>query len=102
LLHQIKDPEHIQYLKVIKESDDYPIEIVNDILGLSKIEPGKLVLNIVLSSPRGNIAPSARLPLANREHRGRDRPPPPAPPARRDAGSSALVDHGSSDAKVTV
>jgi PAS domain S-box-containing protein len=46
LLTQLKDPEHIKYLKTIKESGEYLIEIVNDILDLSKIEAGKLVLNI--------------------------------------------------------
>ena len=46
LLDKLKDPEDIECLKTIKESGDYLIEIVNDILDLSKIEAGKLVLNI--------------------------------------------------------
>jgi PAS domain S-box-containing protein len=46
LLAKLKDPEDIEYLNTIKESGDYLIEIVNDILDLSKIEAGKLVLNI--------------------------------------------------------
>jgi PAS domain S-box-containing protein len=51
LLTKLKDPEHIQYLKTIKESGDYLIEIVNDILDLAKIEAGKLVLNMGAVSP---------------------------------------------------
>ena len=46
LLAKTTDREDIVYLKTIKESGDYLIEIVNDILDLSKIEAGKLVLNI--------------------------------------------------------
>ena len=46
LLTRLKDPEDIDCLQTIKESGDYLIEIVNDILDLSKIEAGKLVLNI--------------------------------------------------------
>jgi PAS domain S-box-containing protein len=51
LLDKLKNPEHLQYLKTIKESGDYLIEIVNDILDLSKIEAGKLVLNMEVVSP---------------------------------------------------
>jgi PAS domain S-box-containing protein len=51
LLSQIKDPEQVRYLKTIKESGDYLIEIVNDILDLSKIDAGKLVLNMEPVSP---------------------------------------------------
>jgi PAS domain S-box-containing protein len=51
LLTKLKDPEHLQYLKTIKESGNYLIEIVNDILDLSKIEAGKLVLSIEPVSP---------------------------------------------------
>jgi two-component system, chemotaxis family, CheB/CheR fusion protein len=46
LLSKLKDPEDIECLNIIKESGDYLIEIVNDILDLSKIEAGKLVLNV--------------------------------------------------------
>jgi PAS domain S-box-containing protein len=51
LLSKVKDPEHVQWLKTIKESGNYLIEIVNDILDLSKIEAGKLALNIAAVSP---------------------------------------------------
>src|SRR6185503_15950333 len=46
LLSRLTDAEDIECLHTIKESGDYLIEIVNDILDLSKIEAGKLVLNI--------------------------------------------------------
>ena len=46
LLDKLRDPEDIECLNIIKESGDYLIEIVNDILDLSKIEAGKLVLNM--------------------------------------------------------
>jgi signal transduction histidine kinase len=44
LLGKLRDPEDLEALRTIKESGDYLIEIVNDILDLSKIEAGKLVL----------------------------------------------------------
>jgi PAS domain S-box-containing protein len=46
LLSKLRDPEDIEYLNTIKESGNYLIEIVSDILDLAKIEAGKLVLNI--------------------------------------------------------
>jgi PAS domain S-box-containing protein len=46
LLSRLKDPDDIECLRTIKESGDYLVEIVNDILDLSKIEAGKLVLTI--------------------------------------------------------
>lgn len=46
LLTRLTDPFDTHCLKTIKESGNYLIEIVNDILDLSKIEAGKLVLNI--------------------------------------------------------
>jgi two-component system CheB/CheR fusion protein len=76
LLSRLKDPEDIDCLNVIKESGDYLIEIVNDILDLSKIEAGKLFLNIepvsvhaVLAEVQGLMdvrAKQKRLPLALR------------------------------------
>jgi PAS domain S-box-containing protein len=51
LLTRLSDPLDVQCLKTIKESGEYLIEIVNDILDLSKIEAGKLVLNVEAVSP---------------------------------------------------
>ena len=76
LLTRLKDPEDIECLRTIKESGDYLIEIVNDILDLSKIEAGKLALNIegvsvhsVLAEVQGLMdarARQKRLPLVLR------------------------------------
>ena len=51
LLTRVKDPFDTQCLKTIKESGNYLVEIVNDILDLAKIEAGKLVLNFEPFSP---------------------------------------------------
>ena len=51
LLTRLKDPLDIRCLKTIKESGEHLIEILNDILDLSKIEGGKLALNIESISP---------------------------------------------------
>ena len=56
LLTRLKDPEDIECLRTIKESGDYLIEIVNDILDLSKIEAGKLALNIESVSVHSALA----------------------------------------------
>ena len=56
LLTRLTDPFDIQCIKTIKESGDYLIEIVNDILDLSKIEAGKLVLNIEAISVHAVLA----------------------------------------------
>jgi two-component system CheB/CheR fusion protein len=56
LLSKLRDPEDIAFLKTIKESGEYLIEIVNDILDLSKIEAGKLVLNIEAVSVHAILA----------------------------------------------
>jgi len=56
LLGRLKDPEDIECLNTIKECGDYLIEIVNDILDLSKIEAGRLVLNIEAVSVHSVLA----------------------------------------------
>ena len=56
LLTRLKDPLDIQCLQTIKESGDYLIEIVNDILDLSKIEAGKLILSMEAISPHAVLA----------------------------------------------
>jgi PAS domain S-box-containing protein len=67
LLTKLKDPEDLAYVKTIKESGEYLIEIVNDILDLSKIEAGKLLLHIepislhsVLAEVQGLMSARAR------------------------------------------
>jgi PAS domain S-box-containing protein len=56
LLSRLKDPDDIECLKTIKESGDYLIEIVNDILDLSKIEAGKLVMTLEAVSVHSVLA----------------------------------------------
>ncbi len=48
---KLTDTEDIECINTIKESGEYLVEIVNDILDLSKIEAGKLVLNVGAVSP---------------------------------------------------
>lgn len=49
--NKLTDTEDIECINTIKESGEYLVEIVNDILDLSKIEAGKLVLNVEAVSP---------------------------------------------------
>jgi PAS domain S-box-containing protein len=51
LLTRLKDPFEMQCLTTIKQSGSYLTEIVNDILDLSKIQAGKLVLDFERVSP---------------------------------------------------
>ena len=51
LLAELQDPDHIEHINTIKESGKYLLEIINDILDLSKIESGKLKLNKECMSP---------------------------------------------------
>ncbi|MEX0805485.1 MAG: response regulator [Candidatus Binatia bacterium] len=45
LLMKLQDPDNIECVKTIKESGNYLLEIIDDILDLSKIEAGKLKLH---------------------------------------------------------
>jgi PAS domain S-box-containing protein len=67
LLTKLKDSKDLAYVKTIKESGEYLIEIVNDILDLSKIEAGKLLLHVepislhsVLAEVQGLMSARAR------------------------------------------
>ncbi len=45
LLLHLQDPDDVECVKTIQESGNYLLEIINDILDLSKIEAGKLRIN---------------------------------------------------------
>jgi len=47
LLKQTNDPQQLEYLKTIQQSSEGLLAIINDILDLSKIEAGKLVLEYI-------------------------------------------------------
>lgn len=45
LLSHLKDPDDVECVRTIKQSGNYLLEIINDILDLSKIESGELKIN---------------------------------------------------------
>jgi signal transduction histidine kinase/DNA-binding response OmpR family regulator len=45
LLSHLKDPDDVECVQTIKQSGNYLLEIINDILDLSKIESGELKVN---------------------------------------------------------
>ena len=61
LLERLENPDEIQCVKTIMSSGNYLIEIVSDILDLSKIQAGKLVLNIESFSPYSVLAEVQKL-----------------------------------------
>ena len=50
LLDHLKDPDDIECVRTIKQSGNYLLELINDILDLSKIQSGELKLNNQLMS----------------------------------------------------
>lgn len=51
LLGTIDDPEHIEGLKTIRRNGQYLLQIINNILDLSKVESGKLEVEHIKCSP---------------------------------------------------
>ena len=51
LLGNVRDPENIDGLKTIRRNGQYLLEIINDILDISKIESGKLTIETIECSP---------------------------------------------------
>lgn len=56
LLGNLVEPENIQSATTIKENGEYLLDLINDILNLSKIESGKLEVEQVVFSPHQIIA----------------------------------------------
>ena len=56
LLENVSAPEDIDAARTIKENGEYLIDIINDILDLSKVEAGKLEVEQVKCSPHEIIA----------------------------------------------
>ncbi|QDU08690.1 ATP-binding protein [Gimesia aquarii] len=51
LLGTIEDPEHVEGLKTIRRNGKYLLQIINNILDLSKVESGKLEVEQIQCSP---------------------------------------------------
>jgi len=51
VLGNVRDPENVDGLKTIRRNGEYLLEIVNDILDLSKIESGKMEVEQIECSP---------------------------------------------------
>ena len=56
LLERLEDPENLKAAETIKRNGDYLLEIVNDVLDISKIEAGKLEVAPVACSPHEIVA----------------------------------------------
>jgi PAS domain S-box-containing protein len=61
LLGNVSDPENIDGLKTIQRNGEHLLEIINDILDISKIESGKLKVEKIECSPLEVIADVASL-----------------------------------------
>jgi signal transduction histidine kinase/DNA-binding response OmpR family regulator len=61
LLDAPQQPEHRQYLEIVKTSADALLHIINDILDFSKIEAGKLELNPYPFGVRELVADTAQM-----------------------------------------
>jgi len=61
LLGNVVEPENIDCARTVKENGEYLLNLINDILDLSKIEAGKIEVEQLECSPHGIIADVASL-----------------------------------------
>ena len=61
LLDNVTDTDNIEAVRTVKENGEYLIDLINDILDLSKIEAGKCEVERVVCSPREIVADVASL-----------------------------------------
>jgi len=67
---EILDTEHYEFLEIIQNSSDFMLNLVNDLLDVSKIEAGKLNLNKESTDVRSMIERNVSINqmLANRKN----------------------------------
>src|SRR6218665_2266937 len=70
LLDKEPKPEQLKYLNVIRQSADNLLVIINDILDLSKIEAGKIVIEKIDFSLRDLIHSIAEIMALKAEQKG--------------------------------
>jgi len=70
LLAKSPAPEQLKYLKAIQQSADNLLVIINDILDLSKIEAGKIVIESIPFSPREVLGSMRDMLLLRAEEKG--------------------------------
>ncbi len=71
ILNDIEDdPKKLEYLKIIRNSSDSLLEIINDILDISKIESGKLDINPINFNPYDDLISVAELFQAKAAEKG--------------------------------
>jgi signal transduction histidine kinase/CheY-like chemotaxis protein len=70
LLAGLREPENLQAARTIKRNGEYLLEIINDILDLSKVEAGKLAVECIRCSPAQIVADVAQLMRVRAEAKG--------------------------------
>ncbi len=70
LLTKAPQPEQMKYLRAIQQSADSLLVIINDILDLSKIEAGKIVIERISYAPREVVQSTRDMLLLRAEEKG--------------------------------
>jgi len=61
LIGSLTDPEHLKAARTIRRNSEYLLKLVDDILDLSKLESGKLAVELVPCSPRRIVSDVVQL-----------------------------------------